>query len=263
MDAPAKDPTNRRTGPTRLSTIGEGCGNGETLAPERGFTLIELLVVIMVLGVLATIVTFAVRGVVDRGDEGAVAADSHTIETAEESHMALHGVYTDEAGLVQAGFLREASGLHDVNVFSDQMDYQIIDQGAGGPPAWEVPPGQTVESFGGGAKKLVILGVGQGTNAWWDSIKAGAPLADTQVIWVNGPQSVASVEAIFASNPTYVIVPVAVPISGAPQSYVGQYLDSVRSSPGQFWWGHGQQLAGQPVAASLDYYVNPARSWNQ
>ena len=41
---------------------------------EGGFTLIELLIVIVILGVLAGIVVFSVRGITDRGDTCGVKA---------------------------------------------------------------------------------------------------------------------------------------------------------------------------------------------
>ncbi|MFF3213431.1 prepilin-type N-terminal cleavage/methylation domain-containing protein [Streptomyces sp. NPDC002886] len=60
---------------------------------EDGFTLIELLVVIVILGVLAAIVVFSVRGIGDKGRGNAVAADAATLRTAEESYCAKHGHY--------------------------------------------------------------------------------------------------------------------------------------------------------------------------
>lgn len=221
---------------------------------DRGFTLIEMLIVIVVLGVLATIVVFAVRGIRTLADDNSTAADAKTMETAEEGHMALHGVYAEEDDLIAAGLLREESQIHDVQVLNGGEGYLLIGQGSGGPPAWPVPAGQTVASFGGGAKKLVILGVGTGTQGWWDTFTTGSPLTDTQVIWVNGTQSVESVEAIFATNPTYVIVPVAVPITNAPgHTYVGQYLNSVRPIPHAGWWWGIQQ---GPMDDALNHYRN-------
>ena len=47
---------------------------------ESGFTLIELLIVIVILGVLAGIVVFAVGGINDRGEAAACKADNKTVE---------------------------------------------------------------------------------------------------------------------------------------------------------------------------------------
>ena len=42
---------------------------------DAAFTLIELLIVVVILGVLATVVVFAVGGIVDRGEVSALASD--------------------------------------------------------------------------------------------------------------------------------------------------------------------------------------------
>jgi general secretion pathway protein G len=76
---------------------------------EAGFTLIELLIVIVILGVLAAIVVFAVNGVTDRGKSAACQADVSTVQIASEAHYAKNGAYAASmAALVAAGFLRSA-----------------------------------------------------------------------------------------------------------------------------------------------------------
>jgi prepilin-type N-terminal cleavage/methylation domain-containing protein len=60
---------------------------------ERGFTLIELLIVIVILGILAGIVLFAVAGVTNRGNAAACKSDRKTIEVAVEAYRAKHGDY--------------------------------------------------------------------------------------------------------------------------------------------------------------------------
>jgi general secretion pathway protein G len=42
---------------------------------DKGFTLVELLIVIVILGILATVTVFAVRGITDRGQENACDVD--------------------------------------------------------------------------------------------------------------------------------------------------------------------------------------------
>jgi len=83
---------------------------------DRGFTLIELLIVIVILGVLAAIVVFAVGAFNDRGVNAACQADQKTVEVAVEAYRAKNGTYPnsesdDPSGwtqLVDEGFLREA-----------------------------------------------------------------------------------------------------------------------------------------------------------
>jgi prepilin-type N-terminal cleavage/methylation domain-containing protein len=55
---------------------------------EGGFTLIELLIVIIILGVLAGIVVFSVRGITDRGEVSACKTEVRTVETAVEAYVA-------------------------------------------------------------------------------------------------------------------------------------------------------------------------------
>lgn len=82
---------------------------------DSGFTLIELLIVIVILGVLAGIVVFAVGGITDRGDASACAADKKTLEVAQEAYFAKNKAYTSEANLVTEKFLRSQSTLADTN----------------------------------------------------------------------------------------------------------------------------------------------------
>jgi type II secretion system protein G len=60
---------------------------------QDGFTLIELLMVIVILGVLAGIVVFAVNGIQDRGKASACKADVKTVETALEAYYAKTSAY--------------------------------------------------------------------------------------------------------------------------------------------------------------------------
>ncbi|MFE9120095.1 prepilin-type N-terminal cleavage/methylation domain-containing protein [Streptomyces sp. NPDC007172] len=72
---------------------------------QDGFTLIELLVVIVILGVLAAVVVFSVRGIGDKGRAKAIAADAATLRTAEESYCAKHGRYGTADDLTADGLL--------------------------------------------------------------------------------------------------------------------------------------------------------------
>ena len=58
---------------------------------DKGFTLVELLIVIVILGILATVTVFAVRGITDQGETSACAADKKTMEVAIESYFAQNG----------------------------------------------------------------------------------------------------------------------------------------------------------------------------
>jgi prepilin-type N-terminal cleavage/methylation domain-containing protein len=95
---------------------------------DDGFTLIELLLVIIILGVLAGIVVFAVNGISDRGHASACKSDKKNVEIASEAYFSKWGEYAvtverprqaDELrphDLVFSGFLREKPGNNGYNV---------------------------------------------------------------------------------------------------------------------------------------------------
>ena len=60
---------------------------------ESGFTLIELLIVIVILGVLAGIVVFAVGAITDTRQDSACKADVKNVEVASEAYYAKTGAY--------------------------------------------------------------------------------------------------------------------------------------------------------------------------
>jgi prepilin-type N-terminal cleavage/methylation domain-containing protein len=68
----------------------------ERARQEEGFTLIELMIVIVILGVLAGIVLFAVGGITDRGTSAACKTDVSTIQTGVEAYFAKTGVYPND-----------------------------------------------------------------------------------------------------------------------------------------------------------------------
>jgi prepilin-type N-terminal cleavage/methylation domain-containing protein len=83
---------------------------------QQGFTLVELLVVIVILGILAAVVVFAVNGIQDRGQTAACKEDSRTVRTAIEAYRAKNNA-TDNptmAQLVSAGLLSSASTNYPV-----------------------------------------------------------------------------------------------------------------------------------------------------
>lgn len=92
--------------------------NERKRAGEGGFTLIELLVVIIILGILAGVVVFAVGGINDKGQGAACKIDSRTLRTSLEAFAgsnAGNGFYTDdESVLVSTGFLSTTSTLHRI-----------------------------------------------------------------------------------------------------------------------------------------------------
>lgn len=75
---------------------------------DEGFTLIELLIVIVILGVLAAIVIFAVGAFTGEGELEACKTDAKNVETAAEAFKAQNGNYPGTVAALVPNYLREA-----------------------------------------------------------------------------------------------------------------------------------------------------------
>lgn len=84
---------------------------------DKGFTLVELLIVIVILGILATVTVFAVRGITDKGQENACSVEQRTLDTAIEAFYAQNQA---DPAVVTTGLA--ADGLTAVYVFDDEGD---------------------------------------------------------------------------------------------------------------------------------------------
>lgn len=97
---------------------------GRDAPGDRGFTLIELLIMIVILGILASVVVFAVGGVTVRGESSTCVTDERTLATAIEAYFGQYGTTTIPSGgsgndqfeltLRSAGFIRDVSVNWDV-----------------------------------------------------------------------------------------------------------------------------------------------------
>ena len=85
---------------------------------DQGFTLVELLIVIVILGILATIVVFAVRGITDQGQASSCKATAKTYEVAIEAYYANYGNVNnpDGAELQASGLIRTYDATGDIQV---------------------------------------------------------------------------------------------------------------------------------------------------
>ena len=81
----------------------------------KGFTLIELLVVIVILGILAAVVVFAVGGITNKGQKEACRTEARTVRTAEEAKYAQDSTYASSNTLVSEKFLSKAPTLVTVS----------------------------------------------------------------------------------------------------------------------------------------------------
>ena len=83
----------------------------KAMKDKSGFTLIELLIVIVILGILAGIVVFAVSAFQNDGKTAACASDVKNVEIAQEAFYAKANphAYADSVNtLVTAGYLKES-----------------------------------------------------------------------------------------------------------------------------------------------------------
>ena len=92
---------------------------------DGGFTLIEVLIVIVILGVLATVVVFAVSGTTTDAEDTGCKNDAKVLVTAVEAYFAQHGSgpIPDADGtpdgyektMVAEQLMRGPSVFHDLN----------------------------------------------------------------------------------------------------------------------------------------------------
>lgn len=99
---------------------------------DAGFTLIELLIVIVILGILAAIVVFSVRGITDRGDVAACKTSVSTLDTAFEAAIAndaAHATVSDLKGSYIHGVpsITEADGTVHNAAAVGAMDNDAVD----------------------------------------------------------------------------------------------------------------------------------------
>jgi type II secretion system protein G len=106
---------------------------------DKGFTLVELLIVIVILGILATVTVFAVRGITDNAQDNACDTDAKTISTALEAYYADNGIYpTTVQGLavLSSGttkYLKTVPATFTYSAAGD--DFTLVGTGKCSPPS--------------------------------------------------------------------------------------------------------------------------------
>ena len=74
---------------------------------DEGMTLVEVLLVVVVLGILAAVVAFAVQGLTGTGNEAACRSDQKTAEAAVEAYYAKNQAYAPDLQTLEVqGLLR-------------------------------------------------------------------------------------------------------------------------------------------------------------
>lgn len=92
---------------------------------DGGFTLVEILIVIVILGILATVTVFAMRGTATRAESTTCENDAKTLYTSVEAYFVDHsgrtiapsgvGPERFEQTMVDAGILRAVSENYDID----------------------------------------------------------------------------------------------------------------------------------------------------
>jgi general secretion pathway protein G len=116
------------------STMGRLRQRREELGDQGGFTLIELLIVIVILGILAAIVVFAVQNLTGSSAQSACKSDYKTVETAVEAYNAQVGHYPVTTGATPdaTNYTGTGSAVH-FQPAGDQMNTLMVAQGSVGP----------------------------------------------------------------------------------------------------------------------------------
>jgi prepilin-type N-terminal cleavage/methylation domain-containing protein len=89
----------------------------ESKKSQSGFTLIELLIVIVILGILAAVVVFAVSAFNKNGQQAACTSDFKSVEIAQEAYFAKNQAYatslvSGDPGSLVPTYLKEAPAIN-------------------------------------------------------------------------------------------------------------------------------------------------------
>jgi general secretion pathway protein G len=99
---------------------------------DKGFTLVELLIVIVILGILATVTVFAVRGITDKGQENSCDVEKRSIETAFEAYYADNGSDAASISALVGGYLKTDPSARWTYVAASGSNGPTVSATAGG-----------------------------------------------------------------------------------------------------------------------------------
>lgn len=145
----------------------------EQRGDEGGFTLIELLIVIVILGILAAIVVFAVQNLTGSSAKASCNSDYKSVETAAEAFKAQTGAYpggtyfsgasvsavADPSGYTSPGY----SAGPPIVVGTNGVDYLLQKTDTVGTPATTIGPWLKDAPVNNGHYEIVLSNDGVGT----------------------------------------------------------------------------------------------------
>jgi general secretion pathway protein G len=101
---------------------------------DDGFTIIELLIVVVVLGILASIVVFAMGNHAAEAMQSACKTDARAVQTAQQARQILTGTFAPDVASLVPDFIRTAptTSMHYV-ITTDISGTVYVAPTAGGP----------------------------------------------------------------------------------------------------------------------------------
>jgi prepilin-type N-terminal cleavage/methylation domain-containing protein len=183
---------------------------------DRGFTLVELLIVIVILGILATVTVFAVRGITDKGTENSCLTEQKTYETAMAAYYVDFNAFPADLGDLTPGYVKTDTSAGVWTISGDNVIPVTggkCDTASGSTTPISVPftyAGQPARTYGSGTDTVVIAGNATDNalaEAAFDQIVLNGNAPSARVVYVDSTAWTAPADwsALLAAAPTAVI----------------------------------------------------------